>query len=176
MHGLTGILFLLNTIGVYKSEHPNWFLAVFFLVLGFACIGFPFVMRRFKKLNEVNSLARIVEAFVCLTGCLYFLSHKLPLTGFLLLLVGIGLIYVGWMEYKVFQPSYVRFDTTGITLPKTFSTKLVGWNELNNVILRNDVLTIDFKNNKILQLEILDDPAQAQREELNTFFQKRVKD
>ncbi|RFS26470.1 hypothetical protein DVR12_01395 [Chitinophaga silvatica] len=176
MHGLTGILFLFNTIGVYTSEHPNWFLAIFFLVLGLACIAFPFMMRRFKKFSEANSLARVVEAFVCLTGCLYFLSHKLPITGLLLLLVGIGLIYVGWMEYKIFQPAFARFDTIGITLPTTFSTKLVGWNELNNVILRNDLLTIDYKNNKILQLEVLDEPTPAQREELNAFFQKRVKD
>ncbi|GEP88607.1 hypothetical protein SAMN05660909_01073 [Chitinophaga terrae (ex Kim and Jung 2007)] len=176
MHGLTGILFLFNTIGVYRSGQPNWFLAALFFVMGLACIIFPFIMKRFKKFNEVNSIARVIEAFICFTSCLYFLSHKLPLTGLLLLLVGIGLAYVGWMEYKIFQPSFVRFDITGITLPTTFSTKLVGWNELNNVILRNDLLTIDYRNNRILQLEVLDEPTPAQREELNAFFQKRVKD
>jgi hypothetical protein len=65
-------------------------------------------------------------------------------------------------------------DTTGIILPTLFSQKLVGWNELNNVILRNDLLTIDFKNNKVLQLEILDEPGKEQREELNAFFQRRL--
>lgn len=176
MHGLTGILFLFNTVSVYQGEQPNWLLAIFFLAMGLGCIAFPFIMKRFKKFSEANSIARLVEAFICLTSCLYFLSHKNPLTGLFLLLVGICLAYVGWMEYKIFQPSFIRFDTTGITLPTTFSTKLVGWNELNNVILRNDLLTIDYKNNKILQLEVLDEPTPVQREELNAFFQKRVKD
>lgn len=174
MHGLTGILFLFNAIGVYRSPQPNWFLAVFFLVLGMACIGFPFTMKRFKKFTEANTVARMIESFICFTGSLYFLSHLQPLTGLLLFLTGIGLAYVGWMEHKIFQPSYVKMDTTGITLPTTFSKRLVGWNELNNVILRNDLLTIDFKNNKILQLEILDEPGKEQREALNAFFQSRV--
>ncbi|MFY0254981.1 hypothetical protein ACDQ55_13620 [Chitinophaga sp. 30R24] len=174
MHGLTGILFLFNAIGIYQRPTPNWFLVVFFLLTGFACIAFPFVMRKFKKFTEANTVARMLEAFICLTGTLYFLSHRQPFTALMLLLVGIGMAYVGWMEHRIFQPSFIKMDTTGISLPTLFSRKLVGWNELNNVILRNDLLTIDFKNNKILQLEILDEPGKMKREELNTFFQSRV--
>lgn len=174
MHGLTGILFLINAIGVYRSPQPNWFMVVFFVVVGLMAIAFPFTMKRFKQFSEANTVARMIEALICFTGSLYFLSHLQPLTSLLLFLTGSGLAYVGWMEHKIFQPSYVKMDTTGITLPTTFSKRLVGWNELNNVILRNDLLTIDFKNNKILQLEILDEPGKEQREVLNTFFTARV--
>jgi hypothetical protein len=78
------------------------------------------------------------------------------------------------MEYRIFQPAYARMDNTGITLPTTFARKVIGWNELNNVILRDDLLTIDFKNNRILQLEVLDDPGKDAREALNGFFQSRL--
>ncbi|NLR58484.1 hypothetical protein HGH93_10260 [Chitinophaga polysaccharea] len=174
MHGLTGILFLFNAIGVYRSPQPNWFLVFFFLVVGIACIGFPFMMKKFKKFTEANTVARMIEAFICFTGSLYFLSHLYPVTALLLFAVGSCMAYVGWMEYKIFQPSYVTMDNTGITLPTLFSKRLVGWNELNNVILRNDLLTIDYKNNRILQLEVLDEPGQEQRAALNAFFQSRV--
>ncbi|MEC5143767.1 hypothetical protein [Chitinophaga sp. 212800010-3] len=174
MHGLTGILFLFNAIGVYREAQPNWFLVVFFLLMGIGCISFPFTMKKFKKFTEANTVARMLEAIICITSSLYFLSHLQPITAMLLFLVGLGMAYVGWMEYKIFQPSFVKMDTTGIILPTLFSQKLVGWNELNNVILRNDLLTIDFKNNKVLQLEILDEPGKEQREELNTFFQRRL--
>ena len=174
MHGLTGILFLFNVIGIYRGPQPNWFLAVFFLLLGIACIGFPFIMRRFRKFTEANTVARIAEAFICLTACLYFLSHRQAIIGLMLFLVGLGLAYVGWMEYRIFQPAYARMDNTGITLPTTFARKVIGWNELNNVILRDDLLTIDFKNNRILQLEVLDDPGKDAREALNGFFQSRT--
>ncbi|MCW3466835.1 hypothetical protein [Chitinophaga nivalis] len=174
MHGLTGILFLFNAIGIYRSPQPNWFLVLFFLVLGAACLAFPFTIKKFRKFTEINTIARIIQAFICLTGSLYFLSHLQPTTGLLLILVGLGLGYIGWIEHRIFQPVFVTADTTGMTLPTTFSKRLIGWNELNNVILRNDLLTIDFKNNKIIQLEILDEPGKEQREVLNNFFQSRI--
>lgn len=174
MHGLVGILFLFNAIGIYRGPQPNWFMVVFFIVPGLASLAFPFMAKRFKKFTEANAVARMVQVFICLTGSLYFLSHLQPLAGVLLFITGLGMAYIGWVEYRIFQPAFISMDTTGITLPTTFSQRLVGWNELNNVILRNDLFTIDFRNNKILQLEILDEPGAAQREALNTFCQSRI--
>ncbi len=45
---------------------------------------------------------------------------------------------------------------------------------MKNVILRNDLLTLDFKNNKILQLEVLDEFGPVEAAEMNAFFQSRI--
>jgi len=174
MHGLVGILFLFNGIGIYRSAQPNWLMAIFFLLLGVASIAFPFFMRHIKKFTAANTIARLIQAFVCLTGCLYFLSHMMPVIGLLLFLVGLGLGYIGWSEVKIFQPVHITLDTTGITLPGTTAKRLIGWNQLNNVILRNDLLTIDFKNNKIMQLEILDEVGETKTAAINEFSKSRL--
>jgi len=174
MHMLIGILFLLNGIGIYKTPVPNWSMAVFFLILGFASIAFPFFMKRFSNIQAANSLTRMIQAFTCFTGCLYFLENKEPLIGLLLLLTGVASAYIGYAEYKIFQPAFARIDTMGITLPTTFSERLIGWNQLNNVVLRDDLLTLDFKNNKVMQLEVLDETGLVTAEEMNTFFKSRL--
>lgn len=174
MHMLIGILFLLNGIGIYKGLSPNMNMTIFFFLLGLASIAFPFVMKRFSNIQAANSLTRMIQAFTCFTGCLYFLSHMEPMIGLLLLLTGIASAYIGWAEYKIFQPSFARIDITGITLPTTFSERLIAWNQLNNVILRDDLLTLDFKNNKILQLEVLDETGVVTAEEMNKFFKSRL--
>lgn len=174
MHMLIGILFLLNGIGIYKTPVPNWSMAVFFLVLGFASIAFPFFMKRFSNIQAANSLTRMIQAFTCFTGCLYFLENKEPLIGLLLLLTGVASAYIGYAEYKIFQPAFARIDTMGITLPTTFSERLIGWNQLNNVVLRDDLLTLDFKNNKVMQLEVLDETGLVTAEEMNAFFKSRL--
>ena len=47
--------------------------------------------------------------------------------------------------------------------------KIIEWRELNNVILKDGLLTVDFKNNKLLQSEIVN-PIQAVNEkEFNEF-------
>jgi hypothetical protein len=174
MHGLAGILFLMNGIGVYNSPSPNWSMAIFFILLGIGSLVFPFIMKRFRNIQSANSLARMVQAFVSLTGCLYFLSHMQPLISVLLFLTGVASAYIGWAEYKIFQPCFVKIDIMGVLLPGTFSDKLIGWNQLNNVILRNDLLTIDFKNNKVLQLEVLDETGAVTADEMNAFFRSRL--
>ncbi|RPE05880.1 hypothetical protein EGT74_26340 [Chitinophaga lutea] len=174
MHGMIGILFLFNVIGTYKMEDPNWLIAFLFVAMGLISIAFPFLMRRMRKFSEANTVLRMLQAFTMLSGCLYFLSHMQPIVGFTLLLAGLGVGYIGYAEYRILQPSYVTFDTTGITLPTVFGTRRIGWNEMKNVILRNDLLTLDFKNNKILQLEVLDDISTTKAAEMNNFFQTRI--
>ncbi len=174
MHGMIGILFLFNVIGTYKMADPNWLIAFLFVAMGLVSIAFPFVMRRMRRFSEANTVLRMLQAFTMLSGCLYFLSHMQPIVGFTLLLAGLGVGYIGYAEYRILQPSYVTFDATGIALPTVFGTRRIGWNEMKNVILRNDLLTLDFKNNKILQLEVLDDISTTKAAEMNNFFQTRI--
>ena len=47
------------------------------------------------------------------------------------------------------------FSDNEIIYP-SFPAKKIQWNELENVILKDGILTIDFKNNKLLQAEIAD--------------------
>lgn len=174
MHGMVGILFLFNVIGVYKMANPNWLIAALFIVMGIASLLFPFMLRRVRKIAETNSVLRMLQAFTMLSGCLFFLSHLQPIIGFTLLLAGLGVGYIGYAEYRILQPSYVTVSESHITLPTLFGSRSHEWNEMKNVILRNDLLTLDFNNNKLLQLEVLDEFGPVEAAELNAFFQSRI--
>ncbi len=174
MHGMVGILFLFNVIGVYKMATPNWFIAALFIVMGIASLLFPFMLRRVRKIAETNSVLRMLQAFTMLSGCLFFLSHMQPLIGFTLFLAGLGVGYIGYAEYRILQPSYVTVSESNIILPTLFGSRSHEWTEMKNVILRNDLLTLDFKNNKLLQLEVLDEFGPVEAAELNAFFQSRI--
>lgn len=174
MHGMVGMLFLFNVIGTYKMADPNWLMAVLFIIMGLASILFPFMVRSIRKFGEANSILRMLQAFTLLSGSLYFLSHLQPIVGGTLCLAGIGIAYIGYAEYKILQPSYITLNENGIILPTLFSSRHVKWNEMNNVILRNDLLTLDFRTNKILQLEVLDDISPSQTADMNVFFKQRT--
>lgn len=174
MHGMAGMLFLFNAIGIYNSSLPGKGIAVFFLLLGLISLLVPFVLRRIRNISGPNSLVRIIQIFACFSACLYFLSHLQPLPGVLLLLVGLGLAWIGWTEYRLFKPVYILLDQSGVTLPSAFSKRIIGWNEVNNVILRNDLLTVDQKNNKLLQLEVLDNVPDVKAAEINGFCKSRL--
>ncbi|UYQ94755.1 hypothetical protein MKQ68_06580 [Chitinophaga horti] len=174
MHGMVGVLFLFNAIGGYRMAQPNWGLVGLFIVAGLASLALPFQLRKVRKFAEVNTLARLVQAFLLLSGCLFFLSHMIPFIAFLLLCAGIGIAYIGYAEYKILQPAYAVLDTSGVSLPTIFAKKLYPWNELNNVVLRNELFTLDFKNNKLMQLEVLDEMGPVEAAEINDFCEHRL--
>ena len=57
----------------------------------------------------------------------------------------------------------------------SFPVKLIRWDELDNLVLRDGLLTIDFKNNRIIQQKVEDgDPAINERD-FNDFCYEQLK-
>ncbi len=77
--------------------------------------------------------------------------------------------------YKLREENYrfVFFDE-GIVYP-SFPEKNIQWNQLHNVILKDEVLTIDFKNNKLLQAQIDINTIQPNETSFNIFCQQQLK-
>lgn len=48
----------------------------------------------------------------------------------------------------------VDIAENGIRIKKSFSEKKYDWSTFYNVIVKDNILTLDFKNNKVLQLEL----------------------
>lgn len=68
-------------------------------------------------------------------------------------LVGIACILMGLL-YKL-SLQKIKFVFTRNNIVKiNFPKKEFTWNELSNVILKDHILTLDFKNNKLIQAEI----------------------
>ena len=66
------------------------------------------------------------------------------------------------------KPLQVLFNPDKINYT-SFPVRSIQWNELNNVILKDGILTIDFRNNKIVQAEIDDVSNTINEKEFNDF-------
>jgi len=68
----------------------------------------------------------------------------------------------------------IIFYTNGIEYP-SIPKKTIQWSELDNVILKDGLITIDFKNNRLLQSEIDTSAKQINETEFNYFCQQQLK-
>jgi len=64
------------------------------------------------------------------------------------------------------------FDSSLIK-QKNFPWKKYQWNEFSNVIIKDNLLTMDFKNNKLIQGEIITD--EIDETEFDEFAKERLK-
>ena len=74
-----------------------------------------------------------------------------------------------WFLYTISKRKLViTVSEENVSYP-SFPKKNLQWNQLNNVILKDDLLTIDCKNNKVYQHIIKDSEQYAEEKEFNDF-------
>ena len=69
----------------------------------------------------------------------------------------------------------IHFDNDNVVY-STIPQKIINWNQLNNVMLKDGLLTIDFRSNKIMQAEILDIDGNIDEKDFNEFCSQRLND
>lgn len=73
------------------------------------------------------------------------------------------------------SPKIVTFNDENIVFP-SFPVKKLDWNAISNVVLKDGLLTIDLKNNHILQQKILEHMSAVEEIEFNEFCKKNLKE
>lgn len=89
-----------------------------------------------------------------------------------LIIAGVFLI-AALFERQVKFPSEIAFDEAGVVL-NTFPKKYIAWAELQNVLIKDNVLTIDFKNNKLVQKDINEPVTASIEAEFNAFCSEQL--
>lgn len=87
--------------------------------------------------------------------------------------IGIFYIVAALLEKQVKFPAEIGIDDNGVlfnTLPK----KSYPWREIRHIVLKDNLLTIDFKNNRLLQKEVSENVALDLEKEFNAFCKERL--
>jgi Ca2+/Na+ antiporter len=76
-------------------------------------------------------------------------------------------------EKQVKFPKEIAFDDAGVVI-NSLPKKSYPWGFLSNVVLKDRILTIDFKNNKLIQKETESDTTAVEEKEFNEFCMARL--
>ena len=89
--------------------------------------------------------------------------------------IGIAVLLLALLERPAKLPLEIGFSDDRIVI-NTLLKKRYDWQDFNNIILKDGLLTLDFKNNKLLQKQTLDDDEDdADEDEFNAYCQLRLK-
>jgi hypothetical protein len=80
-----------------------------------------------------------------------------------------------FLEYQTKRPLEIGFDYDRIVI-NTLIRQRHDWSAFNNIVLKDGLLTLDFKNNRLMQKEIADDEDEddADEEEFNTWCREQL--
>lgn len=161
------------------NERLKTYKKVAFIILTLNFLGFGYVFIRIIGNSTFIAVAALILNAV---PWLYFLLNKKhiksPIIEFVLIASGIIWVYFGniWMGIMLLLFSVMSFYTNkktivtvnaeGVTYP-SFPVKKYTWAEIIQVLCKDDILTIDLKDNKLLQLNI--DKSFAEGFDANAF-------
>ena len=106
-------------------------------------------------------------------------KHPLFITAILWLFVpGMRWLFILFVLFVLFdhqarQPLEIGVSDEQVVI-NTFFRKKYTWTEFSNVILKDNLLTLDFKNNKVLQREIEPFVSDVNEAEFNEFCREQI--
>ena len=84
-------------------------------------------------------------------------------------------IILGLLEYQAKYSVEIGFADDRVVINYMFK-KVYRWDQFNNIVLKDGLITLDFTNNRVLQREIEDDEDEddAEEDELNEYCRSRM--
>ena len=160
LSGTSAAIFIFTAIK--SGQRVDW---VLYLLAGLIVVGLIY--------NSVARFSRTKPVFYrFLLGFAAVGWFVMPLT---ISWIGLIFAFLIFLEAQAKHVVEIGFDTDRIVFNTLFIRRF-GWSDLSNVILRDGLLTLDFKNNRLIQREIADeeDEDDADEEEFNSFCRDRL--
>ena len=82
--------------------------------------------------------------------------------------------FLGLAEYHAKFPLEIGFSDEKIVFNSIIKRKFK-WDAFSNVLLKDNLLTLDFKSNRIFQKETIDEEGDADEQEFNVYCRQRLK-
>jgi hypothetical protein len=158
---LSGGSFLLTAL---RSPHSNrtYFLVSIALIL-WAGLTFNLLSKRKDRGIRVRYRYLLILAAIGWVG-----TTSVPW-------IGLFFFVAAFLEYQTKRPLEIGFHYDRIVI-NTLIRQRHDWSAFNNIVLKDGLLTLDFKNNRLMQKEIADDEDEddADEEEFNTWCRDQL--
>lgn len=171
LHLLASFLMIANAWGAFQQPTPNLLfvgvqLGTAFLILLFVFTG----TKIFPDTGTTNGIFRLLGAFVLLYAAwMFYIILNLTLLANLQLLAGVGLLLLFFTERHIFANATVTISEAGIRYPSGNRHRLLHWNEVDDMRIRNDYISINTRSNQFLQFESATVLSELQIDTMNAF-------
>jgi hypothetical protein len=175
LHVVIGFFLIFNSANYYRfNNYKNVLPVALILLVASVSLFYGLFRRRMDLSAKYNYWLRLVQLI------------SFTILGFLTLKTGRANDYVGvfvfaalsivllFSEKRIFKQASVYFTDNGLQIPGYYRDHLVRWDEISEVIVREDFLTIFNVNQKYLQFQVLQDLSTLEVAKMNAFCKEKV--
>ncbi len=171
IHLLAGFLMIANAWGDFNQPTPNLWFVIIQVAGALMCILFAFAGKKiFPATGKTNALFRLMEAFIFFYSAWYFSSKmNMNLMGFTQVAAAAGLLFLFFTERKIYNAAVIKIDDKGLSAPNNLTDRFLPWSSIDNMLVKNDYISINTKKNQFIQFETNIILSELQIDEINGF-------
>jgi len=157
------LLLLVSVVFFLREQYhsPNIKIPFLFGSIAIAAvIGWNFYQQKNKAINVYYNGALFLAAIGWVT---------MPYLSWLF----IPFALLGLFERQAKRPLELGFTDSEIAI-NSLIRRRYKWADFNNIVLKDDLLTLDFKNNRLLQRETIDEEGDAGEDEFNEYCREKL--
>lgn len=175
LHIVAGF-FLVANAGTYNQLHnyeqftvvaPVYLIAILSLFYGF-------MRKKIDPQARYNHWLRLVQFLIFAVLGILMINLEKNLSAAGLFLWAVIVLLLLFTERKVFHDTALQLKDDGIHVPGYFRDHVLPWAIVEELVLRQDYVTILRKDKKYVQLELLSPLSQAESEQLNRYSREQI--
>jgi len=170
---LIALVFLFDLLHVHEEGKKDWVFSSIYTIAGlFLFISGVFNKKLFHNLSRQLALL-LFDSVLIISGAVYFWSKGASLVAAShAILAGVIILWWIYLKKREYGENIVVSEQS-IVLPGLSGDRIVEWHQLSNVVKKDDLLTLDFKNNKLLQVHVINADHIAE-DEFNRFCRDQL--
>ena len=181
MHMMVAIIFII--LGAITSSVPKDIVASYdiyiniygyiILLLGILIIILSIFFNKKIIQSKYNSILRYIEVIVLISILIYTFinSWYLPFTYATTTLLGV--IFAIIWEHHGKKQHAIKLDKDGLYIPKFLRQQKLNWHEIERLMIKHGLVTIDCRNNKLYQFQLTNNDI---KEEVSTYAQQKIEE
>ena len=175
LHIVIGFFLIAKGADYYKYLEYENFLPVFpVFVLALISLMYGFFRKKVDITAKWNYWLRLAQV-VCFTALgVVFLKLGKPLDYWGVFIFTALTIILLFSERRIFLETIIYFDENGIRIPGSYREHIVKWEDVSEVVVREDFLTIFHVKKKYLQYQVIQDMSTLELVKLNAFCKEKI--
>jgi hypothetical protein len=172
-HALVALIFLFDVSHSHENGKKDWIFSAAYFVAGVVLIVAGLFNRKLLPTLSRHLGLLLFESVLMVSGAIYYWSKGASLVAVSHAILA-GAIVLFWIYLKKKENGEsILISEANIILPGFPSDRIIEWNQLTNVTKKYDLLTIDFNNNKLMQVQVTNSDD-INEEEFNKFCREQL--
>jgi hypothetical protein len=175
LHIVTGFFLIAKGSDYYRLLNFQGFITLLpiFAVAGIS-LFYGFFRRKVDVFAKYNSLVRVLQIITFLVLGIAMMNRGTTWDYVGLFLFAFLCFLLLLSEKRIFKETTLFFDEKGVMIPGNYKDHLVSWEELTEVIIREDFLTLFHVKKKYLQYQVMQDLSTLEVAKINAFCREQI--